>query len=71
MRIPTAALFASLLFAQGCVSTHDAGWQGQNATPFGTAEVLCNAEADQNPGAKEMAFRTCMGRHGWTRGRRS
>lgn len=71
MRIPAfTTLLAMCLIGSGCAITHDPGWQGQNASPFATAEAACNEEAAQNPGAQELTFRNCMTRHGWTRGGR-
>ena len=59
-------LVAALSLTAGCATTDDPGWQGQNATPFASAEAECNAEAAAAAGAQELTFRTCMSRHGWS-----
>lgn len=53
----------------GCAATSEPGWQGKDATAFGTAETLCQGEAADVAGSeRDFVFRACMARHGWTPG---
>ena len=68
MIIRIAAPVAWLATSTACATT-EPGWSGNGATPFGTAERLCHAEATAQPSeARDAAFLGCMQRQGWTRG---
>ncbi len=61
-------LVAVLSVLSGCATRHDPGWQGNDAHPFGKADSLCQSEADATTLAeRDLAYRGCMTRHGWTR----
>jgi hypothetical protein len=61
---------ASLTLAlAACAATNEPGWQGGDATAFGTAESLCQGEAaNVTASERDFVFRACMARHGWTPG---
>ena len=65
--LKTLYLIAALALA-GCAATTEPGWEGDQATPFDTAEALCREEAQaEQPGAdRDQTFERCMARHGWT-----
>jgi len=64
--VPAACM---LLVLQACAATRDPGWQGQDASVFGSADSTCAAETrDLSPAERDLAYQACMGRHGWTRG---
>lgn len=66
-RSTVAALLSLALGA--CAATHEPGWQGNDASAFGTAETLCQGEAADVVGSeRDFVFRACMARHGWTPG---
>lgn len=64
---PIITLICTVAITTAC-ATHDPGWQASDAEPFGTADSVCQAEADATRSSeRDMAYRACMARHGWTR----
>jgi hypothetical protein len=61
-------LLAALGVLSGCATHRDPGWQGNDAHPFGTADSICQSEANATARVeRDMVYRGCMTRHGWTR----
>jgi hypothetical protein len=57
----------ALCFLPGCATQRDAGWQGKDAHPFGTADSICLSEAKAVARIeRDMVYRACMMRHGWS-----
>lgn len=64
------AAAAAVVLLQACAARNEPGWQGQDATAFGGADSTCVAESrDLAAAERDLAYRACMARHGWTPGR--
>jgi hypothetical protein len=69
MRVRGWCLLATSFLLGACASGHHRGWQGDNATPFDTAQADCDAKSRDLPAgnAREAAFDACMKDNGWRR----
>ena len=63
-----SALAVLLILLSACATRHEPGWQGNDAQPFGEAHAVCQNEHKAAAAfERDMVYRHCMARHGWTR----
>jgi hypothetical protein len=68
MTLTTRLLITAGACILGACATHEPGWTGSDATPFGQAEAACGGmPSDARDAAARAAFEACMREQGWTR----